>query len=316
MSSHVLWTAMVITAYAVGACFAHIYIISKAKKDGLLLSYGFLTAALLLWPAAKLLQIVSPTTAIREIHIRIQMGLAILLIVSLIALLAIIYRKNYVKRSCFAFSLFWVFAFAGALLYYFMIISSIASAPYLILLLTMATISLFLSRRLIFPELEISLDDLIEKGHDRVAVFDGNGNLADMNLMALSERLVVEDTGTLETFINSVNRHLKGSLLDFSRIAALSAETPSYEQEIRLGDGNDEFYFVLTAQWIKNRKGQKLGTVCLIRDITESRKISIELDRRNGELQQLNNELKAYLKIADSLEEEKERSQITREINY
>jgi signal transduction histidine kinase len=315
MSSHVLWAAMIIAAYAVGACFAHTYIISKAKKDSLLISYCFLTAALLLWSAVKLLQIVSPTDLIRENNIRVQYGLALLLIASLIALLTIVYRKKYLTRRRFMLHLLGIIAFAGLLVYYFTIISTIASAFFLMLLLTMTTLCLYLLRRFIFPEMEISLDNLIEKGKDRVAVFDLNGNLVDMNLMALSERLVVDDAATLDSFIKSINRPLTGDVLDGLQIAALSAEHPSYEQEIRLGEGKDEFYFVLTAQCIKNKKGQKLGTVCLIRDITESKKISIELDRRNSELQQLNNELKAYLKIADSLEEEKERSQITREIN-
>lgn len=315
MSSHVLWAAMIITAYAVGACFVHTYMISKVKKDRLLISYGFLTAALLLWSAVKLLQIVSPTDVIRENNIRIQYGLAILLIVSLFGLLTIVYRKKYLKRNHFVLCLLGIIAFAGLLLYYFTIISTIASAFFLILLFTMTTWGLYLLRRFIFPEMEISLDNLIEKGKDRVAVFDLSGNLVDMNLMALSERLVVDDAETLDSFIDSINRHLTGDVLDGLQIAALSGEHSSFEQEIKLERGEDEFYFVLSAHCIKNKKGHKVGTVCLIRDITESKKISIELDSRNIELQQLNNELKAYLKIADSLEEEKERSQISREIN-
>ena len=74
-------------------------------------------------------------------------------------------------------------------------------------------------------------------------------------------------------------------------------------------------YYIFTADTIKNKKNEKLGTVCTFRDITENKLIAIELDKKNRELQRLNKELGAYIRIADSLEEEKERARIAREIN-
>ena len=313
MPNYVLSTVMGITAYVVCASFVHTYFFSKAKKDWLLVSYIAVAFCMLSWPAAKLLEIVSPAAAIEMFYIRLQYGLALFFITSLIFFVCMLIRKRSQKRIAILLLCTGIPAVCGLIAIYFATLSAVWNAYLLILLFSVLTLILLYFKNSIFPEIEISLDDMIENGEDRVAVFDLNGNLVDMNLRSLGEALIPSDCMTLDSFLQTINRYSKQGVLDINEIGSL-VDHP-YENEICIELDNIITYYIFTADTIKNKKDEKLGTVCTFRDITENKLIAIELDKKNRELQRLNKELGAYIRIADSLAEEKERARIAREIN-
>ncbi len=308
MPNYILSTVMAITAYVVCASFVHTYFFSKAKKGWLLVSYIAVAFCMLSWPATKLLEIVSPAAAIEMFYIRLQYGLALFFITSLIFFICMLIPKKSHKRTAILLLCTGIPTVCGLIAIYFATLSAVWNTYLLILLFSVLTLILLYFKNSIFPEIEISLDDMIENGEDRVAVFDLNGNLVDMNLRSLGEALIPSDCMTLDSFLHTINRYSKQGVIE-------SLADRPYENEICIELDNIITYYIFTADTIKNKKDEKLGTVCTFRDITENKLISIELDKKNRELQRLNKELGAYIRIADSLEEEKERARIAREIN-
>lgn len=314
MPYHVLITAMYITAYTICGGLLHTYVFSKAKKGRLLFSYTALASGMLLWPIVKLLEMIAPTDEIKEGYRFTEYGLALIFIASLLAFLIIVYHKKRVRLKAFIRLLSGAVIMIAAILLYLSMLRAERSVILLLILLSLLTVVLFVCKNSVFPEIEISLDNLVESGEERVAVFDRNGELIDRNLRALGNWFRPDHCGSLECLIQSINLYTQDDGLDLNIIRALPEE--QYEKEICICFEDSKSYYVFRADRVKNRKGKWLGTVCFFQDITDNRVISMEQEQKNEELHKLNKELESYIKIADSLAEEKERAQIAREINH
>ena len=286
---------------------------SKAKRNRLTVSYTAMSSSMLLWSVAKLLEVVSPTAEIKIFYLHVQYGLAVLFIVSIIYFLVQMYFKKVLNKKNLHFLAIGILIIILLIVLYFLKIFMIWPAYMLIMMFSGITLTIFFYRHTLFPEIEISLDGIAEHVEDRVAVFDLNGNLVDMNLCALQGKLIPMEGETLRHYLEKINQYSKQGSLDIDQIALLVDD--SYENEIDIELDNITTYYNFSAYVIRNKHGEKLGTVCKLRDITENKLISIELDNKNKELQNLNKELGTYLQIADRLAEEEERANIAREIN-
>lgn len=311
MPNYVLVLVFSITIYIVCSSFLNTYLFSKAKKTGLLASYLVVALFMSLWSAVKLLEIVSPTAEIKLIHIQIQYVLALLLIIGVAGFLLMVSMKRRASKKIAMCLTLGMITFSLLLLLHFEL-PLVAATYILILQFSVLNLSVFFYRHQIFPETEISLDTFVNHIDDRVAVFDLAGNLVDMNLRALQEVLIPTGSKTLVSFLEKIKRYSNPDNLNIDAI--LSMEN-TFESEVCIESEDHPTYYIFHVHVIKNKREEKLGTVCTLRDITENKILSIELDYKNKELQSLNEELDNYIKIADSLEEEKERAQIAREIN-
>lgn len=313
MPNHILWEVMSITTYVVCSCFIHTYIFSKAKRNLLMVGYIGISSSMLLWSVTKLLEIVAPTSEIKTFYLQLQYGLALLFIASLINFSIKIYSKMPLNKNKL------ISLVVGLLLVIWIVVLSFSrmsmelTTYILVFLFFSVSLTIFFNRYRIFPEIEISLNDIVENVEDRVAVFDLSGNLVDMNLRALQEGLIPMERKTLECFLEKINQYSKQGSLDFDQITLLNDD--SYENEICIEIEESITYYVFSAYVIRGREGEKIGTVCTLRDVTENKLISIELDNKNKELQNLNKELRNYIRIVDHLAEEKERAHIACEIN-
>lgn len=278
-----------------------------------MVAYIAVALPMLFCPVAKLLEMVSPTENIKALYIQMQYGLAALLIVSSIIFLFEIHLKKLMNKKFLTLLILGILLMAWLLVSYFSKIGGIGSVYILILTFSGVLLLIFSCRYTIFPEIEFSLDGIIENIEDRVAVFDLNGNLVDMNIRALQKELNLLEQNTLLKFLEKLNQSATQDVLDMQQIVLL--QNDSYENEICFEVGGDCTYYSFSAYAITNKKREKIGTVCTLRDITGSKLISLELDNKNKELKNLNKELGNYIKIADSLAEEKERAEIAREIN-
>lgn len=278
-----------------------------------MVAYIAVALPMLFCPVAKLLEMVSPTENIKALYIQMQYGLAALLIVSSIIFLFEIHLKKLMNKKFLTLLILGILLMAWLLVSYFSKIGGIGSVYILILTFSGVLLLIFSCRYTIFPEIEFSLDGIIENIEDRVAVFDLNGNLVDMNIRALQKELNLLEQNTLLKFLEKLNQSATQDVLDMQQIVLL--QNDSYENEICFEVDGDCTYYNFSAYAITNKKREKIGTVCTLRDITGSKLISLELDNKNKELKNLNKELGNYIKIADSLAEEKERAEIAREIN-
>lgn len=313
MTPHVLIAAMSITVYVICASLINTYIFSKANKTLLLTLYTAAGSSMLLWSIVKLLYVVSPTGAIKTMYSNMQYILALLFIVSLLCFVAYMYTKKILHGKAWRVLLPGILLIMILICVYFLQASQLLSTYILIVMFLAINLSVFLNRYKIFPEIEVSLDSIVEYVGDRVAVFDLTGTLVDMNLRALQKELIPVGENTLFSFIEQINNHSRNSILEIDKITSL--ENDSYENELCIDLSGNLTYYIFIASTIRKKNGEKMGTVCTLRDITENKLISMELDNKNRELQNLNKKLEDYIRIADSLEEEKERAQIARKIH-
>ena len=316
MPSNVFVVVIGLTLYIVFSSFISTYIFSKAKKTLLLGVYTVVESALLLWPIVALLQAVAPDFEKVAMYNDLNHFFAALFMTSLCSFVIIIFYKNIIRREIFTITIMIMLMLLVMAMtwYYFTQQTILMSTGILLLMLSGVNYSIFFYRVRLFPEIKISLDGFVKNVKDRVAVFDENGILVDMNLSALHKELIPGENSSIEYFIKLLNSYSINEILDYQRIISLKGNG-LYDQEIWIELHSNVRYYVFNASTIKNKKGEKVGTVCTLRDISEYRLISLEMDKKNWELQSLNKELETYIRIADSLEEEKERTRIALEIN-
>lgn len=311
MPSHVLFLVLSITIYIIYSSFINTYLFSKAKKTKQLSSYLAVAFFMSFWSAMRLLEIVSPTEEIRIIYHEIQLACSLLFLASVIGFFTMIALKRQIPKTMVVLLIMGTITISLLVMLIFKL--PIQAGTYLLLILfAVINLKVFLYRYKIFPETEISLDNYVNHIDDCVAVFDLSGNLVDMNLRALQEVLIPTGSRTLDSFFEQIKHYATAEILEITDIKSLQN---SIEKEVSIETEERPAYYIFRASILKNKKREKLGTVCTLRDITENKLVSMELDRKNKELQGLNEELSNYIEIADSLEEEKERAQIAREIN-
>jgi signal transduction histidine kinase len=313
MSPHILITVIGITVFVICASIINTYIFTKANKTLLLALYTAAVSSMLLWSIVKLLYVVSPIAAIKTKYNSMQYVLALFFIASLLCFVAHMYTKKVLYGRAWRIILPSILLIIILIWVYFLQPSKLMSTYILIIMFLAINLSVFFNRYKIFPEIEMSLDSIVEYVRDRVAGFGLTGTLVDMNLRALQKELIPVWEKTLFSFIEQINNYSKNNILEINKI--INLENDSYENEICIVLSGNLTYYIFIASIIRNKNGEKMGTVCTLRDITENKLISMELDNKNRELQSLNKELGNYIRIADSLEEEKERAQIAREIH-
>jgi signal transduction histidine kinase len=313
VSANILVAIMGITACVVCAGIINTYVLSTAKKTLLLAFYAAAASIMLFWPIVKLLEIVSPTAEIRTVYVNIQFVIALLFVVVLLGFVVSMYLKKIFSHQVLIALLMGVVLIMVITKLYFVYQHILISTGILLAMLMGINLTIFFNRFKIFPEMEISLDNIVENVKDRVAVFDLHGTLIDKNLRALENTLIPTSNIALEFFVEQINTFAKQSVLEINKIRSL--EDDSYENEVCIEMAGQLTYYIFTASALKNKRSEKVGTVCTLRDITENKLISLELDQKNKDLKSLNLELENYISLADSLAEEKERAQIAREIN-
>lgn len=313
MPNFILPAAVGVTAYVAAAAMAHTYIYSKAKKDRLSSSYAVLAFLVLLWPALKLLSLVAPSEGIRDGYFAAECVCAILLFILSCFFIVTVRGRKRIGLHVMVTVLLAAAGYLFFLVVYFMEYRAVWSVWLLLMMMSVLSVFLFAKKDVIFPEIEISLDNIAEHADDRVAVFSMSGELVDRNLKALGAWAEHDPVDSLEGLIRILNAHAPEDKLDYEAIAGLT--DGGYEKELCIQSEGRTCYYIFSADRLRNARGADLGTVCFMRDITESRLLSMELEQKNQELRTLNKELKSYLKIADHLAEEKERAQIAGEIN-
>ncbi len=268
---------------------------------------------MLLVSIAKLLELVAPIAAIKATWINIQFIFTTIALLGLICFLVVIFYERKLSRNKFIFLVAVLFITAALSWVYYDKISQIASVYVIIVMSLSVNLIVFFNRNNIFPEIERSLDHIIKAFRESVAIFDTQGSLVDMKLLGLQGSVIAFDTKTMASFVEQINSASKELSLEIHCIQSLKNE--AYEKEIKIERNDVVNYYVFNASIINNKRAKKVGTVFTISEITESKLISMALNEKYFELQNLNLELGNYMNIVDSLEVEKERTQIAREIN-
>ena len=173
-------------------------------------------------------------------------------------------------------------------------------------------------RGLLFPEVVLSLNRMVKRLPDRVVVFDADGHLLDRNLEALPPGMMPESIRTLDAFLGRLSSllHPEAALV-LPSADVLLAETAGrpFEALLPLSWRDEDLYFHLHATSLSDRSGPRIGLVCSLQDVTETCRTARLLQRRNTELEALNRELSDYLHIAGTLASEREHSQVSRQIH-
>ncbi|GAB1477203.1 hypothetical protein MASR2M70_20410 [Bacillota bacterium] len=313
MPQAILFTVIPITLYVIVAGLLVTYIFKEAKKRLPLYFYTAAALSTIFWAISRLLAILAPTESIAKLYEAAQLFFLVGFIASMIAFFV---SRIYDNKSFNGAGVFFCIAIlisAGLISCCFFISEILLSTYVYILIYSFFNFFVFFQRTRLFPELQISLDYIMRGVKDYVAVFDHFGKLIDMDFYALNDIIKASDVKDFTSFLELINKNsIPQQQWNFQ---SNCPENSLLEKEVVFEKEGQAAYYIFTANEIRNKGGDLIGTVCDLRDITEIKLLAIELDKKNKELEALNKELHDYVQVADSLSEEKERAQITREIN-
>ncbi len=190
-----------------------------------------------------------------------------------------------------------------------------------VMLALVLTVLLWRFRGRLLPETSLSIDRLVRRLPDRVAVFDTEGHLIERNLEALPPGLMPESAMTLDAFLVRLSALSNPALPQEAPLlpagdALLSGRAGDpYETLLPLSCSDGDLYLRLHATSLPDRSGRRIGLVCSLQDVTETCRTARLLLLRNAELEALNRELSDYLHLAGTLEAEREHGRVSRQIH-
>jgi signal transduction histidine kinase len=291
MDSDILVKQAILIIIFITLILYNTYIVVYSQKTKFLICYLALEFSFILWLFGKFMELVSPNQEIQGFFIALQK----------ISLLGLFFSKfEYI--------------------------------PILIILLFQLYIATFGNK--FFCNVSMKhINSFVSNLKDSIFVFDLNGILIDKNsnyIRSEDEEIIIslEKINSLQEFLYilqlNIDEDCKDSK-DFKSVRDIlsksSEEYNTLKKEITFVKGIDKmqdskkFYFTLGISPILSKKNRLLGRVFIFHDISSEKNLAYEIEKKNLELEKLNNQLYDYISIANRVEEEKERSRIAFEIN-
>lgn len=300
---YTLFFVVLITACIMISALFNAYIAIEVRKGILLWGYGFVQVTLLIWLGGKLMELVSPTREIINLQLAIQKAGILLLFPALAVFFFALWKRGADSKLLYCSGTVNLAVCACAARSFF-VTSGISSdlAPLLAFIAWNSCI--YWNRRSIFAELsDISIDKFMERLEDAIIIFDPAGKLMDYNQHATTMLPFMDKIEIIEDFY----RRLNVEMVSGSTLSACTS-SPSEPMEISLKYADGVRYYLHSVTLSKNKKNIPIATILLFHDVTEKTMLLHELEKKNAELDRLNQEMKSYIAAAHRLEDEKEKN--------
>jgi len=306
---YTLFFASIITICVMISALLNAYIAIKVRKDLLFWKHFLVQTVFLIWLCGKLLELVSPTQAFINMNLTVQKIGVSLLFPALLLFLFVPAKYKMDRKLIFRLCAVSVAVLVCAAAIFFSVPEWVLDfSPVCTFLLW--NVVTFFQRRNIFAELSnMSIDAFMDKIEDAVLIFDRSQKLMDSNQNAKILFSFIDTTLTIEDFYCRINeRIVSGNML--SAIDAACFEPT----EIGLEVSGKTRYFQYCATTVKNKKNISSATILTFHDVTEKALLLRELEHKNARLDELNDALKNYIRVAHRLEDEQEKNRAVMEI--
>lgn len=153
------------------------------------------------------------------------------------------------------------------------------------------------------------LSSILTAIDDSVVIYDYNGKLIEFNnpkpiaILNNNVTTVEEQLKVLKPYI--IDNNLKEIICDTDI---------SNQFEFEILDTDNTYYLVTVSPIITNKWNNSIGNIFLFHDITQEKMLIKQIDQQNHLLETANIKLQDYVKVASTLEDEKERLKLIGEI--
>lgn len=147
--------------------------------------------------------------------------------------------------------------------------------------------------------------------NDPIVIYDNNNHLLSIHKDELLLNLKSTQIYKLEDLISIISKFIISTGVD--NVASDSMNTNSTKEYEIYDEENDGYYQMIIAP-IMASKEDKIGTIIRFHNISEEKKLLMEIDKQNSLLENANQKIEAYVEVANELELEKERLRLLGEI--